>query len=125
MAWRISDNLIEGTMDNTVAGKVTGQLRFIGKKRPVRLDLAGDIAGEAKGKRLVLRNANPQERNRLLPGPRGHRPGTYMTGFHAVQRGGTGTMKVGEHGAYLEWFGEKNGRVVLELPRRQVEIVNE
>lgn len=124
MAWRVSDNLIDGTLDNTAAGKVTGELRFIGRKRAVRLELAGDIGGEGKGKRLVLRNPKPQERNRILPGPRGHRAGTYMTGSHAVQRGEVGTMKVDAQGAYLEWYGEKNGRVVLELPREQVEIVN-
>ncbi len=124
MAWRVSDNLIDGTMDNTAPGKVTGSLRFIGRKRPVRLDLAGDLGGEGRGKRLVLRNAKPQERNRLLPGPRGHRPGTYMEGFAQVQRGEVGTMEVDARGAYLEWYGEKNGRVVIELPREQVEIVN-
>jgi len=126
MAWRLGTNLIDGVLDNTTPGKVTGELRFIGRKRPVRLDLAGDILGEGRGKRMVLRNAKPQERNRVLESQFGdRRAGTYMRGFASVQRGEVGTMKVDPRGCWLEWYGEKNGRTVLELPREQIEIVND
>jgi hypothetical protein len=117
MAWRLGTNLIDGVLDNTTPGKVTGSLRFIGRKRPVRLDLAGDFAGECQGKRLVLKHADPQERETILG-----RAGSYMVGFKPVQRGEVGTMKVDETGAYLEWYGEKNGRVVIELSRAEVEV---
>jgi hypothetical protein len=125
MAWRLGTNLIDGTLDNTTPGKVTGTLRFIGRKRAVRIDLAGDILGDGGGKRLMLKNPNPLERNRVLPLPRGRKSQSYMTGFAAVQRGAVGTMTVDERGCYLEWYGEKNGRTVIELPREQFEIVNE
>ena len=118
MAWRVTTNLIDGTVDNTAAGKVTGSLRFIGRKRPVRLELAGDFTGECQGKRLVLKNRHPHERNSTLA-----RAGSYMVGFKPVQRGDVGTMKVDETGAYLEWYGETNGRVVIELARVEVEVV--
>ena len=122
MAWRVTDNLIDGTLDNTTSGRVTGELRFLGRKAPVRFDLAGDFAGECRGKRLVLKHAEPQERNRTL-----ERPGSYMTGFKRVQRGEVGTMQLDERSGYvyLEWYGDKNGRVVIELPREQVEILSE
>ena len=120
MAWRVTDNLIDGTLDNTTPAKVTGELRFLGRKRPVRVDLAGDFAGECRGKRLALKHAEPRERNRILPD---RRAGSYMTGFAAVQRGEVGRMMVDDCGAYLEWFGEKNGRVVIELAVAEVEVV--
>jgi len=120
MAWRLGTNLIDGVLDNTTPGKVTGELRFIGRKRPVRIELEGDFDGESRGKRLVLRNTKPQERNRSFG-----RPGTYMAGFKQVQRGAVGMVTVDERGAHIEWYGETNGRVVLELPREQVEIVRE
>jgi len=39
MAWRPYDNLIAGELDNTVPGKVTGWLRFLGMEEQVGLGL--------------------------------------------------------------------------------------
>jgi len=115
MAWRLGTNLIGGTLDNTTPGKVTGELRFIGRKRRVRLDLVGDFDGECRGRQLVLRNQTPEERNSAGAG-------SYMDGFAGVQRGEVGLMKIDKNGAYLEWYGDKNGRVVIELAPCQVQV---
>ena len=39
MAWRTSEQFIEGVLDNTVPGKVTGWMQFAGMKEKVVFDL--------------------------------------------------------------------------------------
>ena len=54
---------------------------------------------------------------------------TYMDGFALHQQGKVGDMTVGLPPApytpypYFEWFTERNGRVVLELDREQVQVI--
>ena len=43
MAWRPTEYLLEGELDNTTPGKVTGWMRFAGTKDRVTLDLEGDF----------------------------------------------------------------------------------
>jgi len=40
MAWRPTQYLLEGELDNTTPGKVTGWMRFAGMKDNVAFDLA-------------------------------------------------------------------------------------
>ena len=39
MAWRPNDQLIEGELDNTVQGKVTGWMQFVGMKEKMMFNL--------------------------------------------------------------------------------------
>jgi len=41
MAWRPYENLVEGELDNTVAGKVSGWMQFVGMEEIVKIDLVG------------------------------------------------------------------------------------
>jgi len=50
MAWRVSAYLIEGELDNTQPGKVTGWMRFAGMKEQVTFDLKGDFPSPAFGR---------------------------------------------------------------------------
>ena len=63
MAWRIHDNLIDGELDNTGAGRVTETLRFVGTDEAVTLDVEGHFEGELRGKRIHLCNPHPGERS--------------------------------------------------------------
>jgi hypothetical protein len=114
MAWRIHENLVDGEMDNTTPGRVTGTLRFVGAGEDVTLDLEGDFSGSLKGRRIRLENPDAAERNRSLD-----RPGSYMDGFDRRQEGKVGVIEaVGGGGTGLlhaSWYSA-NGRVVLELP---------
>jgi hypothetical protein len=120
MAWRPHENLVEGELDNTVPGKVTGWLRFVGLKEVVKLDLAGDFHRDIRGTKLRLRNPNPTQ-----DGDRAK----YLEGFSPIQTGDVGDMTAGLPPAdyvtypYLEWYGQENGRVVLELEPEQVEVI--
>ena len=130
MAWRPYENLIAGELDNTVPGKVTGWLRFLGMEEQVKLDLNGDFHRDIRGTRIRLRNLQPTDRNHT--GATGEaRQGSYMRRFSPVQTGEVGDITAGlpphDYGVrpYIEWFSEENGRVVLELESEQVEVIGE
>jgi len=54
MTWTPGQYLLEGELDNTRPGKVTGWLRFAGMGCKVILDLEGDFAEEARRTKLRL-----------------------------------------------------------------------
>jgi hypothetical protein len=45
-------------LDNSVLGKVTGWLRFVGMKEVLKLDLAGDFHRDIRGTKVRLHNPN-------------------------------------------------------------------
>lgn len=120
MAWRPNENLIAGELDNTVPGRVTGWLSFVGMTERVTLDLEGDFHRDIRGAVLRLKNSSASERH---PGG-----GSYMEGFSARQTGKAGDITAGLPPRdyvtypYVEWYAD-NGRVVLELEPDQVEVV--
>jgi hypothetical protein len=130
MAWRPYENLINGELDNTTSGNVTGWLYFFRRgKNPlrVRLDLVGDFHEDIWGKIIRLTNPNPSDRNEALGRGR-----SYMDGMAEEQIGETGDITAGlpvngkypyVRYPYIEWYSEDNGRVVLELDPSQVAVV--
>jgi len=121
MAWRPNEQFIEGVLDNTVPGKVTGWMRFTGMKEKVVFDLEGDFHRDIRGAKVRLcgngESANTEESAK------------YMEGFSKLQKGNVGDMTAGREPAdyvtypYFEWYGDDNGRVVIELEPDQVEIL--
>lgn len=121
MAWRLNNYVIEGELDNTKRGRVTGWISFLGVSNPVTIDLRGDFHRDIRGARLRLTNPQPVE---YPPEEEG-----YMQGFATHQTGEVGDMTAGlpprdyvDH-PYLEWYSDQNGRVVVELGPEQVEVV--
>jgi hypothetical protein len=112
--------LIEGELDNSVLGKVTGWIRFVGMDEAVKLDLVGDFHRDIRGTKVRLHNPNPAERGGSEK---------YLEGFSTLQNGDVGDMTAGlpphDYGTapYFEWYSDENGRVVLELDPDQVEIL--
>ena len=124
MAWRPNEQFIEGVLDNTVPGKVTGWMRFIGKDENVVFNLEGNFHRDIRGAKVRLHgngeSANTEESAK------------YMEGFSTVQKGNVGDMTAGREPAdyvkgygYFEWYSEDNGRVVIELAPEQVELLTE
>ena len=114
MAWRPSEYLISGVLDNTQLGRVTGTLRFAGMDDLVRLDLAGDFHRDIRGAKLELlgdpnAGSRPADEARL-----------FMAGLANVQTGTVGDITAGlpphdyVRWVYVEWYSSQNGRVVLE-----------
>ena len=124
MAWRPSDCLIEGELDNTNPDKITGWMRFTGMKRRVIFNLVGNFHRDIRGAKIKLHGeANPKHAATDEPS------GEYMQGFSYSQRGEAGDITAGRPPVdyvdypYIEWYSKQNGRVVIELDPTQIEIV--
>ncbi len=123
MAWRPNEYLVEGELDNTNPGKVTGWMKFIGMKENVTFDLEGNFHRDIRGAKIRFTGDAYEDQAEVDPG-------TYFDGFAQHQTGNAGDMTAGlppadyVHGyTYLEWYGDTNGRVVIELQQVQVEVI--
>jgi hypothetical protein len=120
MAWRPTQYLIEGELDNTHPGKVTGWMRFAGKKEKVTFDLEGDFHRDIRGAKILF--SNGAEVN--IDEAQG-----YMGGLASHQTGNVGDITAGlppkdyVNYPYIEWYSNENGRVVIELEPGQVEVI--
>jgi DUF2958 family protein len=123
MAWRPNEQFIEGILDNTVPGKVTGWMKFAGMDEKVIFDLEGNFHRDIRGAKVRLRGDGESADT--------VQTGKYMEGFSTIQKGKVGDMTAGrppadycEYG-YFEWYSESNGRVVIELDTDQVELLTQ
>lgn len=121
MAWRPTEYLLEGELDNTTPGRVTGWMRFAGMNQKVIFDLRGDFHRDIRGAKIHLtgdgRADDPQA-------------GRYMASFSPRQTGEVGDITAGWPPAdyvvgwcYVEWYSDENGRVVIELDQDQVKVI--
>ena len=123
MAWRPTHCLIEGGLDNTRLGKVTGWMRFAGMNDKVTFDLEGDFHRDIRGAKIRF-TGDATETDPPTDAKE------YMAGFALHHTGKVGDMTAGLPPAdyvagycYLEWYSEENGRVVIELESTQVEVI--
>jgi hypothetical protein len=120
MAWRPTEYLLEGVLDNTTPGKVTGWMRFAGMKDKVTFGLEGDFHRDIRGAKIHLigegREDDPEAAH-------------YFEGFAQHQKGKVGDITAGlppqDYVSYphIEWYGDDNGRVVIELNPDQVRVI--
>ena len=128
MAWRIEQAVVRGEIDNTVEGRTRGRIWLAGCDAPLHLSLDGDCWRDLAGTRLYFENPAP-------------RPGPETAGLAVDQCGVIGDMTASRKAKvplagdeelqalprgqqeiafewrntlYLEWFGNFNGRVVIE-----------
>jgi hypothetical protein len=121
MAWRPTEYLIEGMLDNTTSGKVTGWMRFWGRKNRIKFNLDGDFHRDIRGAIIKFHNeqyrdADPQEAKRY------RRLETVQTGVVGDITAGLPPHDYGQS-PYIEFYGDENGRVVIELDPSQLEII--
>ena len=122
MAWRPTRYLIEGELDNTHLGKVTGWMRFAGMNDKVTFCLEGDFHRDIRGAKIRF-TGDAAETEPPADAKQ------YMEGFTPHQTGKVGDITAGlpphDYGQspYFEWFGEENGRVVIELEPTQVDVI--
>jgi hypothetical protein len=114
---------LEGELDNTTPGKVTGWMRFAGIKEQVTFDLKDDFHRDIRGAKIRFSgDGNGADLEEAAK---------YMDGIVAHQTGKVGDITAGRrphdygHSPYIEWYGEDNGRVVLELEPEQVSIIGQ
>ena len=122
MAWRPTEFLIEGMLDNTTPGKVTGWMKFLGRRNKIKFDLQGDFHRDIRGAKIRFHNeqykeADVQEAKK------------YLRAFSTNQTGVVGDITAGlppqDYGQspYIEFYGDDNGRCVVELDPSQVEVI--
>jgi hypothetical protein len=111
---------LEGELDNTVPGKVTGWMRFAGMEEKVTFDLKGDFHRDIRGAKIHFIGDGRKDDPTAA---------SYMDGMAVHQVGKVGDITAGlppqDYGKapYAEWFGEDNGRVVIELGAGQVQVI--
>jgi hypothetical protein len=120
MAWRPNEYVIKGELDNTTLGKITGFIEFAGIGK-VSFNLKGDFHRDIRGAKIKFvgngDEANIEEAKQ------------YLQCFALRQTGSAGDITAGREPAdyvkypYIEWYGKKNGRVVIELDAAQVEVI--
>jgi len=138
MAWRLRASVVRGEIDNRVKGKITGKVWLAGRDEPVVLKLDGNGYRDVAGCLFTFENPVPQagdEHADLFPEQVGA-IGDYTASrkvrafdipideaLAMIRRG----EKPPEHMAnclYLEWFSERNGRVVIESYDYETKIVD-
>ena len=127
--------MIRGEIDNTVEGKTSGRLWVLGREEPLVLELSGDCWRDLAGTRLVFRNPEPrpQAGAELAPLQRGvvgdmtasrknKVPLVTDEEFSVRYAAGQEIPFSWKNTLYLEWFSEKNGRVVIETCDFELEL---
>ena len=121
MAWRPNEQFIEGVLDNTQNGKVTGWMRFAGMDGKVVFDLEGDFHRDIRGAKIRFAGYADGDVKEAAE---------YMKPVALHQTGKVGDMTAGfppadyiTDSVYIEWFGEENGRVVIELEQDKLELL--
>jgi hypothetical protein len=122
MAWRPTEYLIEGELDNTDPNKVRGWMKFVGIKDKVTFELEGNFHRDIRGVKICF-NGDAYEDQADIEGEK------YFEGFALHQSGKVGDMTAGlsprdySTTPYLEWYSQENGRVVIELEPVQIEVI--
>jgi hypothetical protein len=122
MAFRPTRHLIEGELDNTQPGIVTGWIQFAGMAGKVVLHLQGNFHRDIQGTRIRFTgNAKHDDPEAVA----------YVRSFSLVQNGKVGDITAGLppfdyiRRPYIEWYSEENGRVVIEPEPEQVEVIGQ
>jgi len=87
MAWRPTEQLIEGVLDNTQNGKVTGWMKFAGMNENVKFNLEGNFHRDIRGAKIRLRGEGEVVNSQQAS--------AYMQDFSTVQKGKVGDMTAG------------------------------
>lgn len=126
MAWRPIDCLIAGELNNTVPGKVTGWMRFLGITEKIKFDLDGDFHRDIRG--ASIRFTGPAY-GATDDVDLASEVAKYMEGFALVQIGKVGDITAGlppqdycDH-PYIEWYGDDNGRCLIELDSKDIQVI--
>lgn len=138
MAWRIDEAVMRGEIDNRVRGRVIGRIWFVGRKDPVVLGLKGNAWRDVAGRVLYFENPVPKAMEldtlaEVQDGPVGD-----ITASRKVKVPEIPMEQIGEYYAakkpwpwhwgnclYLEWFSQRNGRVVIESPHFELHMAGD
>jgi hypothetical protein len=137
MAWRITDYVEHGEIDNRSRDQVTGRIWIRGLDEPIRLELEGNAWRDLAGQRLCFRNPAPKpipehlsdialeqigvvgditaaRKVKVLDIPDGELEHYYKNKLPMPYHWG--------NCLYLEWHSQRNGRVVIEATEYELTV---
>ena len=137
MALRLSTEILHGELDNREPGRTTGTLHLAGQKEPLTLDLIGNPWRDLAGHRVVFKNPSPgpaREAASKLVRQQTGRVGDITASrkvkvldcpleeLSALYRDNRPIPHHWANSLYLEWFGDTNGRIVVEATGFEISI---
>ncbi len=143
MAWRPTSWVLDGELDNTTPGWTIGWIRLEGRDEPLRLKLAGNCHPDLAGwKFRIVRSSRCPDREGLPDYSRIATDQSGMIGdvtagqmlqhyecstdeFLRLDEAGQRPPTTISKALYLEWFSNRNGRVVIQSTRLAVERIGE
>jgi hypothetical protein len=143
MAWRPTEWVLEGELDNTTQGWTVGWIRLQDRDEPLRLKLAGNCHPDLAGWKFRIVRTDPSAEPPRAPNYDGiatDQSGTIgdMTADQVLQhfdcsideflklhREGNPPPTTLRKALYLEWYSNRNGRVVIQSTRLSVERIGE
>jgi hypothetical protein len=138
MAWRIDEQVIRGEIDNRTRGRVTGRIWLVGHAGPVALDLQGNCWRDLAGRRLEFVNPEPKPGladdfavrqvgavGDITASRKVRVPDIPLDQLHLYYKTGREMPWHWGNSLYLEWFSQRNGRVVIESATFELKIVGE
>jgi len=136
MAWRIHERVNKGEIDNRQRDRVRGQIWLVGRDEPIRLDLSGNCLRDLAGCLVKFENPQPKpaaDEDVDLADRQSGAAGEItasrkMRVFDVpleealrITREGKAPPEHMGNCFYLEWFGDTNGRVVIESTDFRIE----
>ena len=140
MAWRPSEWVTDGEIDNSVRGWTVGWIKIQGREEPLRLKLAGNCHPDLAGWKFKIVRTDPI--------PDWAQPLQHLDNIATNQSGHVGDVTVDQDikhfecseeefvhqsyaseqpptvwrkALYLEWFSNRNGRCVIQSTRLAVQ----
>ncbi|WP_411827149.1 hypothetical protein [Luteolibacter sp. AS25] len=128
MAWRLDQTVEHGLIDNTVEGITTGKIWLVGRDEPLILSLNGDCWRDLAGTILEFENPKPSADPEVLEldtdqtgiigditaSRKARIPDLADDEIEDYEEQGKEIPFRWQHVLYIEWFGEINGRILIE-----------
>jgi len=124
MAWRFSDSLICGEIDNRTPGRVVLRLCCAGAPKLITVEMEGDAAQDLAGRRFLFYNRGPIKVGRNFPDSSRKAKVGEISASRQVKvpdvelhllRGDDPSTWHWEKALSIEWFTSEQGRMQLEL----------
>ena len=144
MAWRPSEWVIDGELDNTTLGWTIGWIKIQGRVEPLRLKLAGNCHPDLAGWKFKIVRTDPipdwaeplGDLGRIATDQSGHVGDVTadqdikhfecsVEEFLNRSDAGEPPPTVLRKALYLEWFSNNNGRCVIQSTRLAVKRIGE
>jgi hypothetical protein len=135
MALRLSREIVRGEIDNTTRGKVVGEIWLAGRDESLRLKLDGNCWRDLAGCICTFENPHPVadpdrdpfteqigEVGDMTASRKVRIPDGPVDEWHLRRKKGLDAPEHTGNALYLEWFSERNGRVVIETTEFTVSI---